>query len=124
MAKGVLRNRTVLRIIDYWRDLWAIGNLSAVAHWDLETYMPERGAAVRGEAMARAAGIRQKLFLNKDFISLIHKAQKEKNLNDYEKGVIRLLSRDLKFYEKLPPEFLKDFERLTNESTVIWRTAK
>ena len=124
MAKGVLRNRTVLRIIDYWRDLLAIGNLSAVAHCDLETYMPERGAAVRGEAMARAAGIRQKLFLNKDFISLIHKAQKEKNLNDYEKGVIRLLSRDLKFYEKLPPEFLKDFERLTNESTVIWRTAK
>ncbi len=118
------RNRTIVKIIDYWRDLWAIGYLGGVAHWDLETYMPVKGAKVRGEAMARALGIRQKMFLNKDFIALIHKAEHEKNLNDYEKGIVRVLLRDLKFYEKLPAEFLKDFERLTNEATIVWRSAK
>ncbi len=121
---ATFKNKTILKIIDYWRDLWAIGYLGGVAHWDLETYMPVAGAKARGEAMARASGIRQKMFLNRDFIAMIHKAEREKNLNDYEKGVVRVLLRDLKFYEKLPAEFLKDFERLTNEATVVWRSAK
>jgi len=121
---GLFRNKKILKILNSWRDIWALGNLSAVAHWDLETYMPGKGASARGEALARTLSIRQKMFLDKDFVSSIHDAEKEKDLTDPERGVIRLLLRDLKFYEKIPSEFLSEMEKVTNEGTVVWRKAK
>jgi carboxypeptidase Taq len=118
------KNKKILKILDSWRDIWAIGNLSSVAHWDLETYMPLKGSKTRGEALARALSIRQKMFLAKDFVSLIHEAEREKDLTDPERGMVRLLLRDLKFYEKIPHEFLNELEKTTNEGTVVWRKAK
>ncbi len=121
---AAFQNKKILKILDSWRDIWAIGNLSAVAHWDLETYMPEKGAKTRGEALARALSIRQKMFLNPDFVASIHQAEQEKDLTDPERGMIRLLLRELKFFEKVPHEFLSELEKTTNEATVVWRKAK
>ena len=118
------KNKTILKILDYYKNVWALGRLAGVAHWDLETYMPVKGAGARGEMLARVASVRQKIFLDKNFVDLIHQSEKEKNLTDQEKGVIRVLLRDLKFYEKLPAEFLEEFEKLTNTGTVVWREAK
>ncbi len=98
--------------------------MGAVANWDLETYMPVSGAKVRGEAFGRLSTISQNLFLKKDFVSLIHKGEKEKNLTDEEKGVIRALIRSLKYYTRLPSDFLEKYEKTTTEATVIWREAR
>lgn len=122
MAK-VFRNKTILKILDYYKNLWALSYTSAIGHWDLETYMPVKGAAARGEALGRLSVIRQKMFLDKDFVALIHKAEREKGLTDAEKGVVRVLLRSLKFYEKLPSDFIEKFEKLTNVGTVVWRSA-
>lgn len=124
MNSTVFRNKTILKILDYYKNLWALGYVSGIAHWDLETYMPPAGAGSRGEALGRLATIRQKMFLDPDFVSLIHKAQKEKNLSDQEKAVVRILVRSLKAYEKLPSDFIQEFEILTNKATVVWRQAK
>ncbi len=86
--------------------------------------MPPAGAGLRGEALAKLSTLRQKLFLDKNFIELIHLSQKQKNLTDAEQGIVRILTRSLKFYQKLPPEFLEEFEKLTNKATVVWREAK
>ena len=56
--------------------------------------------------------------------SLIKKAENEKGLNDYEKAVIRLLNRTLKYYQKLPPEFIEEFTKVTSEAHVAWKNAK
>ena len=117
------KNPTILKILDKYKDLWSLSHISALGHWDLETYMPQAGATARGTAMGRLATIRQKLFLQKDFVRLIHKSENLK-LNDYEAGVRRMLLRSLKFYEKLPPKFIEEFENLTSKSTVIWAEAK
>lgn len=116
-------NSTILKILDYYKNIWAINHVSAVSHWDLETYMPSSGASARGEALGRLATIKQKMFLDPSFTKLITLAGKEK-LNDYESGVIRDLENSLKIYKKVPPAFLEEFEKLTNTGTVIWREAK
>ncbi len=118
------KNKLILQILDYYKDIWALGYTSAVNHWDLETYMPPMGASMRGEALAKLSTLRQKLFLDKRFIGLIHRAEKQKNLSDQERGIVRILTRSLKFYQKLPPDFLEEFEKLTNKATVVWREAK
>ena len=118
------QNKTILQILDYYKSLWALSYASGVAHWDLETYMPVKGAGIRGEALGRLSVIRQKMFLDKNFVELIHKAEKARELTDQEKGVVRILLRSLKFYEKLPASFIEEFEKLTNTATVVWREAK
>lgn len=118
------KNKTILQILDKYKDLWALNYAGAVMGWDLETYMPVSGASARGEATGRLSTIRQRLFLDKSFVSLIHKGEEERNLTDAELGVVRVLSRSLKFYEKLPPKFLEDFAGTTSKATVIWREAK
>lgn len=121
---SVFKNKTILSILDYYKNLWALSYVSGVAHWDLETYMPAKGAGPRGEALGRLSVIRQKMFLDKDFVSLIHKAEKDKTLNDQEKAVVRVMLRALKFYTRLPSDFVEKFEKVTNIGTVVWREAK
>lgn len=86
--------------------------------------MPSKGASARGEALGRLSVIRQKMFLDPDFVKLIRIADNAEHMSDAEKGVVRVLKRSLKYYEKLPSDFIEDFERLTNTATVIWREAK
>ena len=120
----LFKNPTILKILDYYKNLWSLSYVSGVTHWDLETYMPKLGAGARGEALGRLSVIRQKMFLDREFVNLIHKSESIKSLNDQERAVVRILLHDLKFYDKLPPKFLKEFEILTNTATVIWREAK
>ncbi|KKR85806.1 MAG: Carboxypeptidase Pfu, Metallo peptidase, MEROPS family M32, partial [Candidatus Woesebacteria bacterium GW2011_GWB1_41_10] len=94
----MFKNKIILKILDYYKDIWALGYTSAIAHWDLETYMPPKGIEHRAEGLGRMATIRQKLFLDKEFVGLIHKAYNIKLLTDQEKGVVRVLRRSLKFY--------------------------
>ncbi len=120
----VFKNKIIIKILEYYKNVWALGYVAGVAHWDLETYMPAKGAGARGEALAKISSLRQKMFLDKEFVSLIHKAEKDKGLTDQEKGVVRVLLLTLKYYESLPPVFIEEFEKLTNNATVVWREAK
>lgn len=124
MASKVFKNKKIKEILEYYKLPWALSYLQGVAHWDLETYMPTSAASARGEAMSKVSSLRQKIFLDQAFVNLVTSAGKQKNLNDYEKGVVRVLLRSLKQYKKLPPKFIEDFEKLTNEATVVWRHAK
>lgn len=118
------KNKTILSILDYYRDIWALNYASSLAQWDLETYMPVGGADAKGEAQAKIASLGQRLFLDKKFAGLVHESAGEENLSDAERGVVRVLQHDLKYYESLPPDFLEEYEKLTTTSPVVWREAK
>lgn len=121
---GNFKNKTILKILDYYKNIWSLSYVSGVSHWDLETYMPRKGVLIRGEALARISTIRQKMFLDPEFVSLIESSRNLKNLNDEEKAVTRVLLRSLDFYRKVPSEFLEEIEKLTNTATLVWREAK
>lgn len=118
------KDKTILKILDYYKNLWALSYTTGIVHWDLETYMPKDGASARGEALARISTLRQKMFLDDEFVKLIHKSKLIKGLTSEEKAVVRILLKNLEFYEKLPSSFLEEFEKLTNTATVVWRDAK
>jgi len=68
------KNKIILQILDYYKNLWALSYAAGVAHWDLETYMPSLGISSRAYALSKIATIRQKMFLDKSFVDLIHQA--------------------------------------------------
>src|SRR6266702_4615821 len=112
-------NPVVLELLAKYKPIAAMTHTSALLGWDLEINMPEAGAAARGQAQAEIELLRQKMTL--DLAGLIEKAEKQKTLNDAEKGVIRVIKRELDFYQKIPADLLEQLQKATVEASVPWR---
>ena len=55
---------------------------------------------------------------------LVRRAERAKDLDDVERGVVRQMRRGLHYYLKVPPEVVDEIQRVTTEATVVWRTAR
>lgn len=119
-----LRSDTVKEILKGYRTIWALGHASSLLGWDQETHMPREGVKGRAAARAEIVALIQKLMLDDAFVKLVEKAGEEKDLTDHERGIIRMIERDLKFYRRVPPEVVKEFAKVTSEAFEAWRTAK
>lgn len=123
----MFENKIVRKILLKYKPLYAISHSLALMGWDNETYMPKGASSERGIATAELSILRQKLFLAKSFSGLVEKAKKLRDsnqLNEYESGVIRVLDRDLKFYQKVPKKVISDLEKTRVEAQVAWESAK
>lgn len=118
----VAKNPLVREILEKYKQVWALGHSMAVLGWDTETHMPEGGARPRGLASGQLAMLMQKATVDLD--GLVSKAEKSHDLDDMEKGVVRVLRRSLDYYLKIPPELVDEIQRVTTEATVVWRTAR
>src|SRR5207245_11604656 len=98
----------VLDLLAKYKPIAAMTHTSSLLGWDLEINMPEAGVTARGHAQAEIELLRQKMTL--DLAGLIEKAEKQKNLNDAEKGVIRVVKRELDFYQKIPQDLLEKIQ--------------
>ncbi len=120
----VFQNPKVKKLIEKYADIWALNHATALMSWDTNTYMPRGAAERRGIAIARLSVLKQKIILSEEFKNLFKEAEKEEDLNEYERGVIRVLKRKLEFYEKVPPELLEEEAKVTTKARVVWEKAK
>jgi carboxypeptidase Taq len=118
----VAKNPIVSEILKQYRGVWALNHSMAVMGWDMETHMPEAGAKPRGVAAGQIAMMAQKATVKMD--GLVRKAEKAKDLDDVEKGVVRNMRRNLDYSLKVPPELVDEFQRVTTEAAVAWRGAR
>ena len=95
---------------------------SSLLNWDMEINMPEAGAEARGKVLAELTLLRQKMTL--DMVGLVEKAEKQKTLNDAEKGIVRVLKRELHYFRSVPPELLEELQRAITEAAIPWRKAR
>jgi carboxypeptidase Taq len=105
------------QILDSYKPIWALNHAASLFEWDLETYMPVDGAKPRGFAEAQLALIRQQKVLS--LTGDVSKAEKLDDLSDYEKGIIRTIKRELKYYTRIPPELVEELTRTTTEASVV-----
>jgi len=118
----MFKNIAVQQIIDGYRPIWALNHAMGLFEWDIETFMPLDGAKSRGFAQAQLSLMRQQRFLN--MTEIVSKTAMLSDLSDYEKGIVRIIKRDLDYYTKVPPELIEDLQRTATEATVIWREAR
>ena len=116
------RNPIVSEILKRYAQIWALGHSSALLGSDTETHMPEGGARPRGMALGQLAVMSQKATV--ELNGLVSKAEKVKDLDDVDSGIVRVLRRSLDFYLKVPPELVEEIQRVTTEATVVWRSAR
>lgn len=104
-----------------YKDIWSIDYALSILGWDMETYMPPRASAERGEVRGNLETQIQRIYTHPEFISLVENA---KPANDFERGVIRVLKRRIKYYTKLPKEFIEEEERTITRAFQDWREAR
>ncbi|MBP1357389.1 MAG: carboxypeptidase M32 [Sulfolobus sp.] len=112
----------ISKILEEYKKVWAINYASNLLLWDVETYMPEDSAKTRGEVLAQLETLEQKFII--DLKPLIEEASKIEDLDDFEKGVVRVLNRKLKYYTSIPSELLMEIHKISTEAEVVWREAK
>ncbi len=116
------RSPVVKEILEKYRAVWALHHSMALLEWDMETHMPEGGAASRGAASGQLAMMTQKATVS--LAPLLRKAEKSSDLDDESKGIVRSLRREVDFFTKIPPELVEERVRVTTEATVVWRRAR
>jgi carboxypeptidase Taq len=118
----VAKNPVVREILEKYTQVWALQHSQAVLGWDTEIGMPEAGARPRGIAQGQVAVMRQKAMISLD--GLVTKGEKARDLDDEEKGVVRMMRLGLDYDLKVPPKLVDEIQRVTTEATVVWRTAR
>jgi len=122
---GYFEDETVRALLAKTRPLWALGHAEALMGWDNETYMPRAGAAFRGLAAAEIATLRQRMLLDPELARLLEEAQsKLDSLNVYERGLVRVLSREVRIARSIPPELTWEKARIQPEALAAWREAR
>ncbi len=123
-TRDVFTNNLVKEIIEKYRVLWALKHVENLMSWDSETYMPRDGVEERSIAAGQLAVLTQQLLLKPEFVELVEKASKQEDLNDYERGVIRVLHRAIRIAKKLPPRLVKEIAVIGEKARHVWREAK
>jgi carboxypeptidase Taq len=116
------KNPLIQEVLEGYKPIWGLDSAASLLEWDMEVYMPEHGSEARGFTQAQLALIKQKHVTG--LAAGVSKAEKASGFNDFEKGTLRVIKRDLDYYTKIPPKLLEDLNRTTNEATVVWREAR
>ncbi len=115
----------MLEIIERVKPVWALTYCIELLNWDRQTYMPSAGSEARAIVMSELAKIRRKFVLDETLITLVEKAKdKLDELNDYEKGVVRVVDRAIRIARALPEELIARFAKITSEANTVWVQAK
>lgn len=117
-------NPIINQILDAYKPMWSINHATSLMGWDFETHMPRKGTEGRGVADSQLRLLSKELLLDKDFVDLVESGKKQDGLNDVEKGIIRMLDRDITRQIKIPKELTEaeSLERI--RGNMVWRQAR
>ena len=118
------KNHVMNQILSTYKPMWSLNHAISLMGWDFETYMPGKGTEERGVADSQLHLLHKDLLLNKDFVGLVESAKKLESLNDLEKGIVRVLNREITKQIKIPKELTEaeSLERI--RGNMAWRLAR
>ncbi|MCX8169155.1 MAG: carboxypeptidase M32 [Candidatus Methanomethylicia archaeon] len=125
MSEELFKNSIIKELIEKTRVIWALDITDSLIGWDIEVLMPREGSTERGMARAELQAIGQKILKSPEIKSLVDEAERHLvELNDYERGLLRVLKRRIKFATSIPENVLKEYFKTVSEATVQWRIAR
>ena len=101
-----------------------LNNASAVLGWDQETYMPPKGADIRGRQLATLASVAHELLTSNEYGYLLKQLNALTDLGDTERRNVTLSMEDFEKNKKLSPDFVEELSRLTSECFNNWIAAR
>lgn len=119
-------NTSIKSLLFHYKKIALLSRVKATLDWDLNVNMPPKASTGRAEQSAYMEEILTDLWLDKDFLSNLKKAEKEssESMDNKDKAIIRNLLRATKFYTKVPKELIIENAKVTSAAFVDWREAR
>ena len=117
-------NPVMNQIVDAYKPMWSLKHAICLMGWDFETYMPRGGTEERGVADSQLHMLHKDLLLKKDFVALVESAKKLGSLGDPEKGIVRVLDREITKQVKIPKELTEAESLVRIRGNMAWREAR
>lgn len=127
MQELVCMQKTYEQLKQILREITHLSSAAGLLHWDLETYMPKEGAAMRGETISMVSALCHEKFTSPEFERLITELStaRQAGLLDEEIAcVVREVWRDFSKAKKLPKEFVAELSRVTSNAHHVWVEAR
>jgi carboxypeptidase Taq len=120
-------NDAYVELIRRAKVLGVLNSCAAVLGWDHQTYMPRKGAALRGEQMAFLASLAHQKFTDPKIGELLATIESSELVRDPEADAtanVRELRRGYDRATKLPQSLVEELARVTTEAQQVWEHAK
>ena len=106
------------------RKIADVRSANAVLQWDQETYLPPKGAPLRGQQISTLSEISHQLFSDDKLGSLLHELLSKGDLTAEEKRNVELTLEDYDKNKKYSSEFVRKISEQTNRSFHAWINAR
>ncbi|ASZ14621.1 carboxypeptidase M32 [Chitinophaga pendula] len=101
-----------------------VRNASAVLAWDQETYLPEQGAAFRGQQLTTLSTIAHEWSTSAQLGALLEELRGRTDLRATEQRNVQLSYEDYEKQRKYPASFVATLSQTTNECYHAWIKAR
>jgi carboxypeptidase Taq len=109
------------------KELGVLNSCAVVLGWDQQTYMPRKGAGLRGEQMAFLAALSHQKFTDPKVNELLSTIENSDLVRDPESDVaanVRELRRGYDRATKIPQSLVEELARVTTQAQQAWEQAK
>lgn len=110
-------------ILEQYKKISLLEKTKALLEWDLNVYMPAKGAEGRGKQMTQLADLVADLWLNPEFKDKVLHTE-EDTLNEEEKASLRNVKRLGHYYFSVPKDLILKKVELTTIAFTVWQEAK
>lgn len=97
---------------------------AALLQWDQETYLPPKGAAIRGQQIATLSEIAHQYFIDDTLGGLLQELNSRNDLPAQEKRNVSLTWEDYTRQKKFTPAFVRALTETINKSFHSWLEAR
>ena len=99
-------------------------NASAVLQWDQETYLPVKGAAIRGQQLSTLSELAHQLFSEPELGSLLQELLGRQDVSEDERRNIELTYEDFTKNKKYTSDFVRRMSDQVNKAFHSWISAR
>ncbi len=99
----------------------------ALLGWDLETYMPEKGAPIRAKQMATLAKLTHNMLTGPEmdtYMKALRQPDAQKDLDATQQALVQEVGRAYDKSRKIPVELLQEMVETTAEAHPVWVEAR
>ncbi len=97
---------------------------SALLQWDQETYLPLKGASIRGQQIATLSEMAHRSFTDDKLGALLHELQSRQDLDPASRRNVELTSEDYDRQIKFSPAFVRQLTETVNKCFHSWLEAR
>ncbi|MEM4734128.1 MAG: carboxypeptidase M32 [Candidatus Thorarchaeota archaeon] len=108
------------------KEISLLGSIGSLLQWDMQTYLPPRGVALRGEQFALVGMLTHRLQTSKEYGDLIKRAESEirNGSDDVKKRNLYLLRKSHDEAACLPEDLVAEINRQVAIAQDVWRKAR